>query len=116
MKKTICMLSAVAIMATGCANYRPHTKAEKYWLGGVVAGQLADGISTKAFLRQGIEELNPRAGKNPSDGTIFLFKAGAVGIIYGLGQIDPDNRMMYYKIGAFLGFAPAVWNYYQLVK
>jgi len=110
------MLSAVAIMATGCGFSRPHTKEEKWWLGGVIVGQAADGISTKMFVRQGIEESSVFAGKHPSDGTIFLFKAGAVGIVYVLGQIDPDNRLLYYKIGSILGFAPAAWNYYKLTQ
>lgn len=97
----------VALILTGCS---PLDREEQFWLGVMVLGQAADYATTERNLDVGAREQNPFFSSCPDDDDILLFKTGVTLAFYLLGEAAPDNRVTIYKIGAFLGFAPAAYN------
>jgi len=115
MKKALLPLILTASLISGCSTFRAHTQSEKNWFIGAVAGQTADLATTKHAFDKGLKEGNQFTyGKKPNTESIAIGKLGVLGVIYGLGQIDPDNREIYYKIGSIFGFGAAIWNENQI--
>lgn len=115
-KKTICVFIASVLLVGGCANTRPYTKEEKFLFGTMVAANLADWYTTKRILDKGGREFNPILGDHPSNEEVFIFKAGVVGLFYGLGELFPEHRKIFLLIGTIAGAGPAAHNYYVLEK
>jgi len=123
MRKTLVSLALSASLLASCTiNFgseqkpREHTTSEKTWLAGMIACNAADYYTTKEFLSKGMKEANPIYGENPSDEKLIVGKLAGVIIFYIAGQVDPDNRELYYKIGSGLACGAAAWNKIQMNK
>ena len=110
------ILALICLTLISCSSSRPHTKAEKYWLATMIAGQVADAATTQYGLHQGLKEANPLYGKDPNMGVVIGVKIAYVGLAYGLGQLIPEGRKTFYIIGCIPGWGAAGWNFYQIEK
>lgn len=115
MKNKLIILILILII-TGCSASRPHTKSEKAWLVGAVAGQAADVYTTDRVLRSGGIETNSLYGKHPNMKTIAISKLVVVGVAYIIGQFYPESRKEIYPVLAIMGVIPAIWNETQVSK
>lgn len=95
------------LLIAGCS--RPMTMREKVLFGAMIAGQAADYETTRRGVSAGMRELNPILADRPDQGNILLFKAGVVGVLWGMGEIWPDSREWLYGIGTVSGGA-AAWH------
>jgi len=114
--KKLFTLILFCLVFISCSSSRPHTKAEKYWLTAMIAGQVADAATTQYGLHRGLKEANPLYGKDPNMGVVIGVKVVYVGLAYGLGQLIPDGRKAFYIIGCIPGWGAAGWNLYQIEK
>jgi len=122
-KKTLISLALSTSLLTGCTFHfgpeqesREHTASEKAWFVGMVACNAADYYTTKYALNHGLKEANPIYGESPKDEKLIAGKMVGVAIFYIAGQIDPDNRELYYQIGSGLSCGAAIWNETQIRK
>lgn len=102
----------LAIAASGCN----HSQQDNILFAAMVAAQAADGYTTTRCLGIGGRELNPVLDDHPNDEGVLLFKAGVVGVLYGLGQLCPEHRQGFYTTGIISGSVAAGWNQYQYEK
>jgi len=100
-------LTTVILLLVGCS---PLTPKEQILFGTMLAAHAADYETTRRGVSQGMVELNPILGSRPDQGNIALFKLGAVGVIYGLGELFPEHREFIYTLGIFTGGAAVINN------
>ena len=105
MKRALIFILA---LVAGCSQ--PMTPREQMLFGGMIAAQAADGWTTARYVAIGGTEANPMMDDRPSDGEIALFKAGFVGVLWLLGEIDPEHREQYYTVGIVSGLLATGWN------
>jgi hypothetical protein len=106
MKRFICL---IFVLLCGC-HYTPR---ERKQFGMFVAASLADAYTTDRNISAGAEELNPIMDDRPSRDEIILFKGAAIGLVYLLGEIFPEQREGLLLAATTWGFIGAGWNEYQ---
>lgn len=103
----------VVLSLSGCDSW---TKQDKDLFTILICAQTADFVTTEYALDHGFKEINPLLGDFPDDTDIVLFKAGAIGLFYVLGEIWPEHRETIYMTGIISGFGAASWNGYQIIE
>ena len=96
----------------------PWTWWNRFWLGGAVAGQIADGATTIEGLDAGkCHEANPFFGDDPSGGLIIGAKLAVVGAGVWITEywLDDHPRQRQYRnwiygTMAVTGMAAGMWN------
>jgi hypothetical protein len=96
----------------------PWTGWNKFWLGGAIAGQIADGATTIEALGSGnCHEANPFFGEDPSSGLIIGAKLAAVGAGLWLAEYwyagsdrQQECRNWIYGAMAVVGLGAGAWN------
>lgn len=99
-----------------CSSCSSWTKSEQQAFRWMVSGQAFDGLTTEYALDMGFEELNPILDDCPSDVEVCLFKAGSCLLLIGLGEIFPESREDFFKLGAVSGFVCGGINTYQILE
>jgi hypothetical protein len=112
--KLLILLVLFALICGGCGE--PMSRREQVMFGAMVAANFADAYTTieatEVDSRGGhFHEVNPILGQHPDAGNVILFKAGVVGVLWGLGEIWPEKREGLYTIGIVTGGPAAVWNW-----
>lgn len=99
LKYTICL-----VLLAGC-------NSDQVWLGAMVAGQAADYLTTERNLDHGLREQNRIfLSARPDDDDLLLFKAGVTAFFLIAGELDPEHKQFYYKVGCIGGIAAAGYN------
>lgn len=114
MKNSVNLTIVILVLVAGCA--RPYTTSEKVAFGLAIGGQVLDGETSRkcgnARWSDGtykMRETNIFMDDHPSNDEIWLSRAIVVGIAYGLGEVFPDQRVVFYGVAAGSGFISA-WN------
>ena len=114
-------ITIMVLLLAGCA--RPYTTAEKVAFGFAIGGQVLDGETSRkcgnARWSDGtykMYETNIFMDDHPSGDEIWLSRAVVVGIAYGLGEIFPEQRTLFYGVVGGSGFICAYNNDRQFDK
>jgi hypothetical protein len=83
----------------------------------MVASQMYDGETTRRAINAttpgGVyvfEERNIFMDDHPSNDEIWFSRAAVVGLLWGLGEIFPDGREMFFTIGIGSGVVAGIHN------
>jgi len=103
------ILLAGLLGLSSCASY---SREDKIWATACFTSQATDYMTTQyALNREGFREANPAMVNNQG-----LLKLGLCGLIYGAGEMFPEDRKFFYKVGTIFGVGATGWNLYQLNK
>jgi hypothetical protein len=76
---------------TGCSGV-PYTRGQKIAFGVYAAASVADVVTTRSMLQDGFCERNPFYGERPSDETLMAGNVITMAVLYGLGELWPQQR------------------------
>jgi len=113
MKRIFALIVLTVLLPVGCSDY---TQEEKIWFGVMASSHILDAYTTNRILDDGGYEINPLLGEHPNNESVYIFKAGVISILWGLGEIVPEKRVSIYKFGSMIGFGASAWNAYQFEK
>ena len=110
----IAIVCVLIFIMTLCAGCEPMTVRQKWLFGGMCMAQWADYESTRKGHLEDEDgpwsEASPFLDDHPSRDQVFLLKAAAVAFFWGLGELDPDHRELYYTVGIISGAGHAIRN------
>ena len=123
-KKQCNMLDSIVVMIlclVVCQGCEPMTTRQKIMFGTMVAANFLDYETSRRLHMEDddgkivgdyvvtFSERNPFLDDHPSRDQIALLKIGFVATLWGLGEIWPDGRELFFGIGTGVG-AGAAWH------
>ena len=95
MKKVICFILILIVSLAGCSGV-PYTSGEKAALGFYIASSFADFRTTELALDRRAKECNPFLNDHPGDFELITHQVCSLGLVYLLGEIWPEYRILFY--------------------
>lgn len=111
---SLALILSLGSSSVNCASLKPYTASETNLFALSIAAQVADVTTTKYGLEHGLTEANPLYGSSPETAHLVLAKAAYIGLLYGVGELLPEQRELIYLFGAASGFLAAGWNTYKI--
>ena len=93
--KNLLIIAISALLLTGCAHHpdrKDWDKWDKTLYGGLVAGSVADIVTTNNNVNDGFSEQNPVCGDGKPSSTVPLNIAGLVAVYFIADYLPPTER------------------------
>ena len=105
------------VVLWACGGCEPYTKGEKLLFGAMVLAQYGDYETTRRGHLERDDgpwkEFSPLLDDHPSRDQVFLLKTASVVFFWGMGEINPDYRKLWYTTGIITAGGHAIRNNYM---